>query len=453
MSQLNITFDTSKMTDTTVAVSVGFIGTGNMTAADGTALKTVGDGYGTTGFTGNWYSYSDLKDGISTTGFSGRIYVCYGTPWVPTGKTTEPAFLPGSGANAECVFDKMEFTFDGSQYSCADLTSIDFWAIPMNLISSKSGVQVAELKGVKDSSSMAEIQSALTALSNPVQSTETATELYNAAVAAGMNPPTLTPISAQMIGTSSFLRIVGPNSYPSFGNPEKGQMMGLPFTPYNTFEPYLKHLIKHFGPGTTVGAHLKGLGNGVIATVAGTYGGNPKAAQTDLTEKQTYSYSVQIDADMNLSLVGSGSLAGNATLKIEKWDLLNPAGMYGANPVFSINGVSQTPQNDLYGWVMGDLFAGFNIGAICSGQSVDNTKVGEMTSSEWFSKLDSSTLFSYLWPDHSNFYNQWAAALINRSDAYNFAYSERFSAPLLSLNPATVDTLKIQFLGPVMVTA
>lgn len=441
------------MATTSVAVSIGFVGTGSLTKKDGTALKTVGDGYGTPGFTGNWYTYAELQDGISTSGFSGRIYVCYGATWVPTGTTTEPAFLPGTGDNSLCVFDKMELTFDGSQYSCADLTSIDFWAIPMNLISYKSGVQVAEVKGVKDSSSISDIQLALAALSNPVQSNATATELYNAAVAAGMKPPALNPTSAKMIGNSEFLRIVGPNSYPSFGNPALGQMMGLPFTPYNTFEPYLNYLIKNFGPTSTKSAVIEGLGAGVIATISGSYGGNPKAPKSTLTEAQTYSFSAEIDADMNLRLVGSGGVAGSATLLIEKWDLLNPSSMYGANPEFSINGARQTPQNDLYGWVLGDLFAGFNTGAIGTEQKVGGEMVGAMPSSDWFSKLDSSTMFSYLWPSNSNFYNQWAEALVSRSDAYNFAYAERFSAPLLSLNPANVDTMTIQFLGPVPVAS
>lgn len=450
MSTLNITFDKSKMADQKVAVSIGFIGTGTILNSKGTTLKTVGDGY-TDGFAGNWYTYDDLKEGISTTGFSGRIYVCYGTPWAPTGPNSEPAFLPGTGANSELIYDKMEFTFDGTKYSCADLTSIDYWAIPMNIVAYKDGNKKAELKGVKDTSSIENIKTTLSALSNPVQSTETATELYNEAKEAGMNPPTLSPISAKMLGNGSFLRIVGPNSYPSFGNPEENQMMGLPFTPYNTMEAYMNHLIEQFGPNTSKGAHIKGLGAGVIGTVAGAYGGNASAPQTNLTKPQDYNFSVKIDNDMNLELVGSGTLSGEATLKISKWNLLTPAAMYGGSPQFSIGGVNQTPQNDIYGWVMGDLFAGFNIGAIGCPTSVNNTVVGTMDSSDWFSGLNSSQMFGNLWPDNSNFYNQYAAALVTRSDAYNFAYSERFSAPLLSLAPDSTDTMEIQFLGPVAV--
>jgi len=450
MSTLNITFDKSKMALTNVDINIGFVGTGSLADSTGKVLKTVGEDL-KKGSKGNWYTYDQLKDGVSTTGFSGRVYVCYGTPWTSTGPGSEPSFLPETGANSELLFDKIELTFDGSPYSCADLTSIDFWAIPMNLISLKSGTQVNELKGVKDGSSIEDIKTALKKLSNPVQSSSTATELYNAAVAAGLNPPTLTPKSAEMRYNEEFLRIVGPNSYPSFGDPAEKKMMGLPFTPYNTMEAYLQHLIDEYGPKTKKDAKLKGLGAGVIAIVAGYFGGNPSAPQTNLTKAQDYSFSVTLDDDMNLELSGSGTLSGAATLKISKWNLLTPSAMYGGSPEFDLNGTTQSPGNDIYGWVFGDLFAGFNTGAIGSPQKVNGKVVGEMQSSDWFSKLDSSQMFGNLWPDNPNFYNQWAAELVTRSDAYNFAYSERFSAPQLNLAPGSVDTLEIQFLGAIAV--
>ena len=452
MSSLKIKLDNSKMLDSSVAISIGFVGTGSFSKEDGTPLKTIGEGYGGSHFKGNWYPYSEVASGITTSGFSGRIYVCYGTPWQPTSATSQPAFLPGTGDNANCVFDKVELTFDGSPYSCADLTSIDFWAIPMNLVSYLDNVKVHELKGVKDSSSISEIYSVLKAQSNPVQSTDTATELYKACEAEGMNPPTLSPESGEMTYNETFLRIVGPNSYPSFGNPGRKEMMGLPFTPYNTMEAYLNHLIDKYGPGTKKGAVVDGLGNGVIGKVAGTFSGNPSASpQTNLTKKQSYNFTIEIDKDMNLSLSGKAEEAGKFTMNIKKWDLLTPSAMYGGAPKFDVGETSQTPGNDLYGWMLGDLFAGFNIGAIGCPTSVNNTVVGTMTSSEWFSELDNSQMFGALWPDHSNFYNEWAAALVTRSDAYCFAYAERFSAPQLNLAPGKVDTMKIELLGPVAV--
>lgn len=453
MSTLKITFDNSLLSNSKQLVNIGFTGTGSILDSSSKPLAMIDSGVTSKkDFKGNWYTLSDLKDGVTTNGFSGRVHVCYGEGWVPLQEGYFPPPLVSTDVNYDVVHDKFEITFDGSPTGCADLTSIDFWAIPMNLISLNSGTQVSEVKGVHSSSSISDIYSALEVLSNPVQSSESAKALYKDAVAAGMNPPELNPKSAVLATDSKFLRIVGPNTYPSFGDPAQKEMMGLPFTPYNTFEQYLDYLILNFGPTTATGTKEKGiigLGKGVIAKLSGKFGGNPSAPQTNLTKPQTYDFTVTIDEDMNLTLTGSGSVVGSQVLKISKWEALTPSGMYGGNATFSINGVSQSPQNDIHGWILGDLFAGFNIGAIGCDQSVGGEVVGAMVSSDWFSKLNSSNMFAALWPNHTNFYNQWAAALVTRSDAYGFAYGERFSAPQLNLDPKKVDTLKVQLLGPV----
>lgn len=156
-----------------------------------------------------------------------------------------------------------------------------------------------------------------------------------------------------------------------------------------------------------------------------------------------------IDKDSNLTISGSGSVVGNISIYIDKWDLLNPAASYGGNPQFSLNGGEpQSPGNDLYAWVLGDFFAGLNIGAMGSAVTVGGALVGEMPSQEWFKQLPGQNmLFNQLWPSGvTNYWNQWAQVLNPASDAYNFAYSERFSAPQISLNPATVDTLELELL-------
>ena len=53
----------------------------------GTAIKSIYEGVSGTAPQGNWYKLSQLmsgtRGGVDMTHFSGRIYVCYGTPWVP----------------------------------------------------------------------------------------------------------------------------------------------------------------------------------------------------------------------------------------------------------------------------------------------------------------------------------------------------------------------------------
>ena len=129
----------------------------------------------------------------------------------------------------------------------------------------------------------------------------------------------------------------------------------------------------------------------------------------------------------------------------KKEDLINPNGIYGANAMFSLNGAAkQSPANNVYGWITGDLLAGFNIGAIGSTTSIDGTQAGAMKSSDWFSKIPNTSLFGNLQSNNA-YYNEYAETLQGLSDAYNFAYSDRFSAVQVSLNPAKVNTLKVSF--------
>ena len=133
-------------------------------------------------------------------------------------------------------------------------------------------------------------------------------------------------------------------------------------------------------------------------------------------------------------------------------DLINPDGIYGANAPFSLDGGgSQNPANDVYGWIAGDLFSGLNIGAVGSSTTVDGTMVGAMPSSQWF-KISNTSLFQNLQPNNPTNYNQYAATLQGLSDAYNFAFSDRFAPVLVSLNPATVDTLQISLLPEAVTT-
>jgi hypothetical protein len=60
-----------------------------------------------------------------------------------------------------------------------------------------------------------------------------------------------------------------------------------------------------------------------------------------------------------------------------------------------------TPQNDLYGWIIGELFAGINIGAVASDVVVNGQPVGAMESHAWFALTQR---FAALQPNHP-YYN------------------------------------------------
>lgn len=136
-------------------------------------------------------------------------------------------------------------------------------------------------------------------------------------------------------------------------------------------------------------------------------------------------------------------IQGPITMEYKKEALLNPDGIYGGNAPYSLNGstLPTAPVNDVYGWVGGDLFSGFSIGAVGSKTVSDGTMIGAMPSQSWF-KLDPALFFAKMQPDETH-YNQWAATLSKLSEAYNFAYTDRFAHVFASLNTQEIDTLKI----------
>lgn len=427
-------------------VFIGFWGSDLDATVNGAPMKSIEDS--------TWYKLSEIESFVMQATTSGRTYVAYNDTFSPV-NGGEPSIVAPNSPAYNKRFDKFELTFDGSPFGVADLTAIDYWSIPMSLETEKDGQKVGSLDGVKAGSTVTEIYSKLSKLSNPVQSIVTGQAIIEAFAAAG-NPlaqgiqdQLTNPASGLVTDNNNFVRIIGPNTYPPFGDPTNNLPPGLPFTPYNTFQEYLQYLINTFGPGKATPSGFSQLGGGKIAHLAGEYVGSTAGSGPPYA-RQSYDLWASLDNNFNLSIDGTGSVVGAIKMTITKWNLLNPSATYGGNPEFSLNGgAPQTPQNNLYAGILGDFFAGLNIGAIGSSVTVDGTVVGEMTSSEWFSKLPKSgDLFDKLWGGNvTNYWNQWSQALNPLSDAYNFAYAERFSAPQLSINPGTVDTLTLILLN------
>jgi hypothetical protein len=444
MSTLNFKIKNNSVIYGDDEVFIGFWGDDLNATINGAPMKKIEDR--------TWYKLSEIKSFVMNATTSGRLYVAYKEPFYPNDVGGMPSFIAPNSPAYYKRFDKIELTYDGTVYGVADLTAIDHWSIPMSLETEKDGQKVGSLDGVKPGCTANEIYTGLSKLSNPLQSTSTIKEVIAAFAAAGhplakgvqdqmLNPP------SGLVTTDSgdFVRIIGPNSYPPFGDPEKNQAPGLPATPYNTFVEYFQYLIDTFGPGHPTHPPFSHLGDGKIAHLVGDYVGNKKCTGPPC-EKQHYDLWAYIDDNFNLTIKGNGSKVGDITLTVTKWNLLNPAATYGGNPAFSLNGEFHPyPLNNLYAWIFGDFFAGLNIGAIGSSVEVNGTVVGEMTSSNWFSELpDAGMMFDKLWGKSvTNHWNQWAQVLNPLSDAYNFAYAERFSSPQLSINPNTVDTLTL----------
>lgn len=356
----------------------------------------------------HWYYLSTLPAGISLTKFtSGRIYVGYGEPWHLTRAGYTPSAATPTDPNYLKRYDKMEITYTGAPADVADLTSIDYFGVPMTLKvfrGGASGTLVAAAKGA-------------------------ATDTILPAVGPQTNPHN----AAIVRDAGAFVRAIGPGIYPP--------PPGLPASPYPTFANYLAYLQAIWAP-----AHC-----GVVATVKGHFAGVGAKPTTPQTKPQDYDFTVKMNAAKTMTITGSSTaVAGQHTITITYAQLNAPTGIYGANPTFTLDkSAPMTPQNDIYGWVIGDLFSGLNIGAVGSPVTENGLVVGKMPSQDWF-KL--KHFFSTLQPAHPLFYNRWAAALAPISQAYGFAYSDRFAVtdvqvPLNPAAPQHVDTLQIVFMS------
>ena len=397
-------------------------------AATGAALLPVNQG-GSYPRAGNWYALSGLSQGLSIEAFSGRVYVCYGMPWTVQGAGYEPAQTPAD-PNFLLRYDKLELTYTGSASDVANLTSIDYWAIPMSLQATRDGAATgAPVLGLLGGITAQQMADALSALTTPPVS--------GLAGAVPARVPT-DPGAGQ-----GFARVIGPSSYPPVFPPPGGR----PLTPFNLLQGYLQTLLARFGPGTARGASLPMLGGGVVALLGGQFAGvGPNVPPTGPQAQQAYALYACIDADCNLTLRGQASAVGDIQMHYACQDLLNPHGMHGGDAPFSLNGGPlAAPGNDVYGWIAGDLFAGLNIGAVGSPVKPAGAAmpVGAWRSEDWF-KLPVSQFFAGLQP-HSPVlaWNAWAATLAARSQAYNFAYTDRFAPVFVSLNPAMVNGLLV----------
>ena len=453
MSTLTVNFTNHSGIQDTVLISIGFF-QGSPTAGqqaipfsiinlkDQSVINPLDDGSGTYPKNGNWYTLDRLAEGVSISSFSGRIYVCYGNAWIIQYKNYEPGQAV-TDPNFYLRYDKMEITFTGSPNDVADLTSIDYWSIPMTLstyLSTKSKTSpVQTVTGLLNGTTAEKIYTVLNALSTPPVSA-----IAGPGGTDGAPMPSLVPGSYQQFGTgpspmSSFARIIGPSSYPAI-LPLPG---GIPVQPYDLFNDYLAYLNATFGPGTTISASIVGLGNGVIALIQGQFAGvGSPPPSTGPQSRQQYSLTAVINSNYDIVLTGSVGGA-NTTMLYTYASLINPTGIYGGNAPFYLNSsTTQTaPANDVYGWIGGDLFSGFNIGAIGSTTKINDSMVGAMPSQSWFT-IKPENFFGGL-QTRPNFFNQWAATLAQLSQAYNFAFTDRFAHVLTSLNPATVDTLEI----------
>lgn len=366
---------------------------------------------------------------------SGRLLVSLGTAITYANNAAPTA------TNQPMRWDKLEFGFPQSG---ADLTSIDFFGIPLQLeYLDASGDVLAAMTYYTSTPTL------LTSLYNLSPSTMPSAfqQSIDQKTSFGWNPTT-DPLS-------TFLRVIGPQTFTGDG--------GSP-APYPSFRGYLAELA---AAGTTF--TVQGIG-GV---------GTPAPANNSVS----YDYTGSVQADGNGGYVVH--LIGTTTAVPPNVDD-GPYGLYTgadnltsakqlpANLPVTLNLTAATLDNDIYGAVAtaftvgqssdpdgsgyispalvpytansayanlaGDFIAGLNFGY--PGGSVGTN------SAAWYNNPPTPYPYAGARATNDGMYNPYAAVFYNQSDAYGFPFSDRGGRPSPFVwQPAAATTLRITLLN------
>lgn len=164
--------------------------------------------------------------------------------------------------------------------------------------------------------------------------------------------------------------------------------------------------------------------------------------------------------DVSFTVDSSGSKQAQWSIDPSWVTLSQPAGIYGANTGYTVVNGSTTTQykslvNDVFGWAVADLLAALNAGFVCSPESYKGKVIGE-TPSQWF-LIGDNPYTGGVWgakawasvAGTSNFWNTWAYNLNGLTDAYGFAFTDRFASGILTdFNPPAANPTKA---SPVLV--
>ncbi len=326
---------------------------------------------------------------------SGRMFISYdnkaasGGGYTPnTGKMPDSQSKIDSFSKTLPRNDKIEITYQfkgGVPTGACNLTAVDYFGVPLQL-------------------------ETLDAAGNVLQSFtffDNTTTVTNDVTAINSNVASKALIKD---ANGNFLRVLAPVEWssPNSSSPDyEGN------NPYPSMSAYVASV-----NGTTV--TIEGYYNGV----AGQY---PPAS---------YSYSGQISSTGPTTLTGTLSTDGGApsagqNVVIQAADLIS--GIYTANPPYTKGGAAGAiGDNDVYSAIMRDLLSGFNGGYI-------GGTYGSLPSDQWWDKPP------FVAQGNNQYYNQYAKAIQDDSQAYGFPFSDRLRSQLAYFNQDTA-TLRITIL-------
>ncbi len=264
-------------------------------------VKFTGNSMAVSPNTGQIASGSSASFNVTTVS-AGRIYLSYGTAL----HSDAPDGANPSDPDYYTRFDKVELSYTQGAGGNANLTAVDFYAIPLVLETSIQSTTIDHLTFANGKSGN-DLQTALTA-----------------AVASGQTAPVINTTAG------TFARLLSPVKAPAA---------------YASFDAFLATLTS---PTTF--------------TIAGTFFGTP-------SESYDYTGSMASDTITLTNAAQAHTITiKRSTLDYSATDLINHNGVYTCDAPFMVDGVAHdVADNDIYAAVYRDLVAGLNLGFVRAG--------------------------------------------------------------------------------------
>lgn len=340
---------------------------------------------------------------VSLSSFTnGRIYFNFGSQGLQgLGNGYQPASNTPADANYHTQYAYVELNVFGTAANNMDISAIDFLSIPIEASTWKNGQKVNSLT-CKSGGEMGDVIEKLIALSHN---------------------------EAAVYSHQGFVRVNAPGL-------SKG---------YHNWDAYLCYL-STLSYSTLLKGNYAGMPSGSGSTAAQTYTVNTKFNVQSSQGKTTGT----------VHLKGQLGVIGKVQISIDLEQLNAPTGIYGANPSYTVTAGDNAPYttngivNDVYGWIVGDLLTGLNLGFPGSETKNPQTLIplGQCSSEEWFAAAQKNPAlqFAGAQPNNPDYYNNWAAAIVPAIDGYGFPFSDRVENLLLYFPSGcsnAVDYLKI----------
>lgn len=381
----------------TFDVNYGNSGTFDGTQLGGDFAVTIG-----TIAPGGTLTNVDINEAISA-----KLLLSLGTTLV----SDAPTFTNPGVADSNVRWDKVELSLfqssDTIDFSVLNLSAADFFGLNLQIQTFASADAISPAQTLGSSIDAQQMMQSLAAVAN----------FSTFAVMTGADG---VPVIGSGGETIDVIRVVAPSAIAAAATGD--------LYPYPSFQGYIDSFQN----------------SGSVIAVQDQFDGNTKQTGSQYLA-QTFDFTATIAASGNLVMTGTaGAITGTKTIAIVGTDLV--AGIYSANPPFTVDGSPETVStNDVYAAAVRDVLAGFDSGFVNSTEINPNTpgtSYANSSTGSWYNPAPGGDVaFQNAQTANPTFYDQYAAVVVENSDAYGSPFSDLIAKPQAQINPGTLAAL------------